>query len=85
MQTANFKTQTSIDVNEEVRLDVSVEKTADVAVSKLQSRAKLWRNGSKLIFGVCGTVQNLGITVIFKNVIQEETNRNFISSNSCHH
>jgi hypothetical protein len=27
----------------------------------------------------------LGITVIFKNVIQEETNRNFISSNSCHH
>jgi hypothetical protein len=83
-QTINKNTQTLIDASKEVDLEVNVEKTKYMLVSRDQNagqnREIKIENRS---FETVSQFKYLGMTVINQNLIQEEIKRRLISGNAC--
>jgi hypothetical protein len=86
IDTLNKNTQTLIDVSKEVGLEVNVEKTKYMLVSRDQNagqnRQIKIRNRS---FEKISQFKYLGTTVTNQNLIQEEIKRRLNSVNACYH
>jgi hypothetical protein len=77
---------TSIDASKEVGLEINVEKTKNMLVSRHQNVGQNWNikiaNGS---FEYVSQLKYLGTTVTNQNLIQEEIKMRLNSGNACYH
>jgi hypothetical protein len=78
IDTINKNIETLIDASKEVGLEVNVEKTKYILVSRDQ-------NAENRSFENVSQFKYLGITVTNKNSIQEEIKRGFNCGNACYH
>jgi hypothetical protein len=86
INTINKNTETLIDASKEVGLEVNVEKTEYMLVSRDQNAGqnrniKIGRRS----FGNVSQFKYLGTTVTNQNLIQEEIKRRLNSGNACCH
>jgi hypothetical protein len=82
----NKNTQTLIDASKEVGLEVNVEKTKYMLVSRDQNagQTREIKVGSRSFENV-SQFKYLGTTVTNQNLIQEENGRRLNSGNACYH
>jgi hypothetical protein len=86
IDTINKNTQTLIDANEEVGLEVNVEKTKYMLVSQDQYAGQNREiKIGKRSFENLSQFRYLGTTVTNQNLIQEESKRRLNSGNACYH
>jgi hypothetical protein len=84
--TINKSTQTLIDASKEVGLEVNVEKTKYMLVSRDQNAGqnREIKIGNRSFENV-SQFKYLGMSVTNQNLIQEEIKRRFNSANACYH
>jgi hypothetical protein len=84
--TINKNTQTLIDAIKEVSLEINVEKTKYMLVSRDQNadQNREIKIGNRSFENV-SQIKYLGTTVTNRNLIQEEINRRLNSGNACYH
>jgi hypothetical protein len=86
INTINKNTQTLIDASKEVGLEVNVEKTKYVLVSRDQNAGQNRDiNIGNRSFENVSQFKYLGMTVTNQNMIQEEIKRRLNSGNACYH
>jgi hypothetical protein len=86
IDTINKNTETLIDASKEVGLEVKVEKTKYMLVSRDQSAGQNqdMKIGNRS-FEKVSQFMYLGMTVINQNLIREEIKRRLNSGNACYH
>jgi hypothetical protein len=86
MDTINRNTETLIDASKEVGLEVNVEKTKYILVSRDQNAGQNRdiKIGNRSFENV-SQFKYLGTTVTNQNLIQEEIKRRLNSGNACYH
>jgi hypothetical protein len=86
MDTINKNTETLIDTSNEVGLEVNVEKTKYMLVSRNQNagQTREIKIGNRTFENV-SQFKYLGTTVTNQNLIQEEIKRRLNSGNACYH
>jgi hypothetical protein len=86
IDTVNKNTETLIDASKEVGLEVNVEKTKYMLVSRDQNAGQnLEIKIGDRSFENVSLFKYLGTTVTNQNLIQEETKRRLNSGNACYH
>jgi hypothetical protein len=86
IDTINKNAETLIDASKEVGLEVNVEKTKYMLVSRDKSAGQNWDiNIGNRSFQYVSQFEYLGTTVTNQNLIQEEIKRRLNSDNACYH
>jgi hypothetical protein len=86
IDTVKKNMETVIDDSKEFCLEINVDKTEYMMLSRLQNVGQNRRKtNSKQMIRKCVTVQIFGATVTNPNLIQEEIKRRLNSGNACYH
>jgi hypothetical protein len=86
IDTIKKNTETLIDASKEVGLEINVEKTKYMLLSRQQNVGQNWdMKISNRSFENVSQFKYLGTTVTNQNLIQEEIKRRLNSGNACYH
>jgi hypothetical protein len=86
IDTIEKNTETLIDASKEVGLEINVEKTKYMLLSRDQNAFQIWdKEIANRWFENVSQFKYLGTTVTDQNLIQEELKRRLSSGNACYH
>jgi hypothetical protein len=85
IDTIKKNTETVVDASKEVGLEIYVDKTKYMLLSRHQNVGQNWDIKANRSFENVSQFKYLGTTVTNQNLIQEEIKRRFNSGNACYH